>query len=178
MAPPLSRLHDLKLDVLQAVIDYYAAHDAELPVGGRLPAKQFVSAGPPAWDCEQLVVHTERTMGIEGNVAQEVVQPVLPHAGHAMRAAEVMVTLVRCHPTAQRAGSGKVLLPSVEQEEAVAAVVDTDGIAVLNALVAAERAGLLPHCHSVAFLAWQVVTAEGGLVGSQLRVRLGLGSGP
>src|SRR5688572_8547210 len=67
VAPEPSRLYDMAAAALTAVHTY---HD------GTLPERQFVSAGPPAWDCELLAVHVERTEGYEGDVATVTAQPM------------------------------------------------------------------------------------------------------
>ncbi len=165
MAPEPTRLYVMAAAALAAVQTHH---------GGTLPDRQFVSAGPPAWDCELLAVHVERTEGYEGDVATVTVQPMSSGAGFAMRAATLGVTLVRCTPAVPDSKGSKVSLPSVADEEAAALTLYSDAQRVLNALVEAHKAGELGACRSLAFLDWTVLGPEGGMVAGLLRVRAGL----
>ncbi len=168
MAPPASRIYDVCGDLLGAVIAHH---------GGSLPARAYISGGPPAWDCELLATWCENTVGIDGNVAQEQQQPLARHAGHTMRAGVFVVTLVRCTPALPDTEGDQIVLPSVAEEQAAARTLYEDGQRTLNALVAAERAGELPGCNSLVFQQWSTLGPEGGLVAGELRVRVGLATG-
>ncbi len=165
MAPEPERLYDMAAAALLAVQTYH---------GGPLPERQFVSAGPPVWDCELLAVHVERTEGYEGDVATVTVQPMSSAPGFAMRAATLAVTLVRCTPAVPESKGSKVSMPSVDDEEDAALTLYSDSQRVLNALVQAHKAGELGGCRSLAFLDWSVIGPEGGMVAGLLRVRAGL----
>jgi hypothetical protein len=167
MPIPPERLDDICHAILDAVATGYTTASAALP------GRRYVSAGAPAWDCEQVVVHAERVYGQEGDVRAEAPAAYSRHPGHTMRAVEAIVTIIRCAPAVTRRGQ-QVVPPTVESEEAVAALVHADMGLVLNSLITAERAGDLPGCNSIAFMQWQAVPVQGDLVGSQQRVRVGL----
>jgi hypothetical protein len=168
MAPPASRIYDVCADVLGAVIDRH---------GAPLPDRAYVSAGPPAWDCELLATWCETTAGQAGNAAADVVEPLRSHAGHTMRTGVFVVTLVRCTPALPDVEGDQVVLPSTDEEQAAARELYEDAQRVLNALVAAEKAGELPTCNGMAFAGWNTLGPEGGLVAGELRVRIGLATG-
>jgi len=168
MAPPVTRIYDTCQQLLDAVV---AGHT------GTLPERRYVSAGAPAWDCELVAVWCERTFGVAGDPAVEVIDPLASSAGHTMRAGTFVVTIARCTAAVVDANGDQITLPSVDEEEAAAAELYQDAQAVINALVAAERAGDLPGCHGVAFESWGPLGPEGGFVAGELRVRVGLSSG-
>lgn len=162
MPPSPDRLWNLAVDVKMAIIDGFAAAAVELP------ARQYVTYGNPAHDCAQLVVSLEATAGTEGNIAQEIVDPVLGKAGHAMRYARFGITLIRCVPVVQDDAEP----PTVEDEEQASEAILTDTVLLLNSIVAAQRAGDLNRCGGVAFEQWTAITPNGGVGGGILRVRL------
>lgn len=166
MAPEVSRLYDLARTVLDSVIDRWDG-DAE-----PLPEKQYVSNGLVIWDsCEQLAVEVERTYGIDGNVANEVIDgsgvPAM-----AMRAVTCVVWVIRC-VTDMDAEGETIIIPTAEEIEADAMRLLADPTAVVNALVAAQKNAELP-CQSVAFEAAESQGPEGGYAGWAVRVRLAL----
>lgn len=171
MAPPISRLWDLATAVLTAVEDGYATEGVDLP------DRTFVSYGPPLVDCPLLAVHVERVYGIEGNVAAEALQPIASAAGHTMRAATFVIVLVRCVPVVAEDGLADVRIPTSDEEDNAALEILSDAQLVLNSLVAAERAGDLPGCHSIVYESWIPIVAEGGLAGGATRVRIGVAAG-
>lgn len=165
MAPDPDRLWLLANAVKDAVVDGYADADVELP------GRQYVTVGPlPPHDCEQFVVSVESTFGHEGAIQQEVVDPLTAKPAHAMRAARVTFHIVRCWPVMGDDGEP----PSVADEEAAAEAAMADSQLLLNAIVAAQRAGDLPRCGTVAFEQWTAITPSGGFGGGTLRLRLGL----
>lgn len=168
MAPPATRIMDVCTDLLTAV---QANH------GGILPARQYVSAGPPAWDCELVAVWCERTAGFDGNVMAELSDAIAKAAAHTMRYGSFVVTIVRCTPAVPESAGGKVVLPTVAKEEDAASALYEDGQRVINALVAAEKAGELPGCNGIAFVDWTTQGPDGGMVAGNLRVRVGLATG-
>lgn len=165
MAPPADRVYTLARDVLGALIAGYATAAADLP------ARRLVTPGLPAWDCEGVYVQVERIYRHEGNVTVEVPQPLTAHPGHAMSAAVIAVTIVRCTPGPDQQGNP----PAAAAEEAVAEQVMTDAQLSLNVLVAAQKAGDLPLCNGMAFVEWVSVGPEGILVGGVLRLQAGIG---
>lgn len=169
MAPPPGRIWDVLGDVLGAVV---ARH------GGDLPDRTYRSAGPPPYDCELLAVWCETTAGTDADPAVDANQSLRTHAAHVMRAATIVITLVRCVPAADlNEATGDVILPTVDEEETAAEVLYTDAQRVLNALIAEEKAGGLTSCNGLVFQSWTAVPADGGLVGGETRVRIGLATG-
>lgn len=169
MAPAPDRLFVLARSIIDALNAGYQND------GVALPDHQLVTPGLPAWDCAGLYVHVERTFGHDGNIAAEAVQPLTAHPGHTLRAATIAITLLRCVPEASDDGGGGIILPSASAEEAAAALILTDAQRMLNILVAAQKAGDLTGCNSLAFESWQSAGPEGGLGGGLLRVRVGVG---
>lgn len=165
MAPPPSRIYDVCEDLLAAVVDHHGGAD--------LPARQYVSAGPPAWDCELLATWCEQTAGGVTPTAAGVTDAMTSGAAWAMRVGTIVVTIARCAPTQGDSGEP----PSVDQEEGAARTLYEDAQRVLNALITANREGTLGSCHGVAFLGWRVLGPEGGLVAGELRVAVGLATG-
>lgn len=138
-----------------------------------LPERVFISPGLPAWDCELLAVQVEASIGHEGDIASEVLQPRLPGAGHAMRALRVALHMIRCVPTIDSVADEPVVPTEAEEEDAAETIL-IDAQLMLNCLVAAQRAGDLPGCSGLVFEQWQNVGPEGGLGGGILRLRVGL----
>ena len=171
---PTTRLCDVAQACLDAVVDYYTAE------GQDLPERRYVANGLPAFDatdeghCDgQLTVFVEATYGIEGNPLQENPNALLGDAGHAMRAAVLAVTIIRCVPTVGGEGHSPQI-PSAAEETASAREIYEDAVLMFNALLSAERAGTLPGCGSVAFLRWVNENAQGGVGGGTLRVAVSL----
>lgn len=168
MAPPPSRIKDVCDDLLAAVILYH---------GGMLPDRQYVSAGAPAWDCELVAVWCERTGPYDGEVNAEIASSFLPSAAHSLRYGTFVVTIVRCTPAIPDSSGGKIVLPTVVQEEAASTLLYEDAQRTVNALLEAEKAGALPGCHGISFIDWRVLGPSGGMVAGELRARIGLATG-
>lgn len=170
MAPPVDKLYTLARACLDAIVDRWDP-DAE-----PLPGKQYVSNGIVIWDeCEQLAVEVEGTSGSAGDVAAVVsIEQQFAAPGFAMRAASVAIWLIRCVHDIKASGAGDVLLPSADEMEADAQILLADPTAMMNALVAAAKAGELATCNGVAFDTWTAQGPDGGLGGGVLRVRLAL----
>lgn len=167
--PDPERIYDAAHQLLAAVATRH---------GGTLPERQYVSAGAPVWDCELLAVHATGGFPTEGNPATVVNQPNPRGAGFALESAQFAITMARCTPAVPKTqGPGKVVLPTVEQEEAAAAMLYADVQRVKNALVAAAKAGELPGCASLVFEGWSVEGPDGGYVGTVRLVRVGLALG-
>lgn len=165
MAPDPERIWNACQALLAAVVAHH---------GGNLPARRYVSAGPPAWDCALVATWCERTAGYEGNPAQDATQHHSSTPGWAMRAGTFVATIVRNTPATPASKGSTAKLPTVDQEEDAARLLYTDGQRTLQALIAAYRAGELAGCHSLVFLDWRVVGPDGGMVAGELRVRIGL----
>jgi len=168
MAPPPERIWDVCADLLAAVIDHH---------GGDLPDRTYVSAMAPPMDCELLATWCERTYSHTGNVVEEVIEPLGSSPSHVLRAGMFVVTMYRCTPAVPDTVGDEVVLPSVDEEQAASRQLYTDAQRIQNALRAAERAGELPGCNGMAFDSWTGLGPEGGMVGGELRVRVGLSTG-
>lgn len=161
---PAGRVKAIADALLTAVVAHYAEEGVELP------ERRYVANGLPAFDCEQVTVFCENTVGITGTPLGENPTEWLRDAGHAMRAGIFAVSIIRCVPTLDDEGDP----PSVEAEDESAALIYADAVRVLNALVAAEVAGELPEHGSIVFRGWTNENAQGGLGGGTLRASISL----
>lgn len=157
MAPPPDRLYQVARVVLDTVVA-----TLENP-----PPRRYVSVGNPAFDCEQVVVSVDRTLGHAGDIAQEVTAPL---GCLVMRAVDIGVWVIRCAPTMNDDGQA----PSAASLEASAAALLRDPVVILNGLVAAHQAGTLAPSRGLGFLNWQALAPEGGFAGGVQRIRLDL----
>lgn len=164
---PSNRTYTIAHHILDAVVEYYQTQNVPLP------ERRYVAPGTPVLDCEQLTVHAERSFANAGDVGLQVVQPLLRHPGHAMRTMVYVVSLWRCVPNPETQGDSLILAP-VSEEEAAAAEIQADSIHLFNAMLVAERDGLLGGCDLQAILEWVAVGPEGGLAGGYLRLWVGL----
>ena len=165
MAPEPERIYNVCQALLTAVIDHH---------GGTLPSRQYVSAGAPAWDCDLIAVWHETADGYEGNPVTITTQTMPSGAGFALRAGTFVITMVRKTCAVVKSVGNRAVLPTVEQEEDAAHTLYGDEQRMVNAVVAATKAGELPGCHSLAIVGWQVIGPEGEYVAGELRVRIGL----
>jgi hypothetical protein len=165
VAPPPDRIYTVAAELLTAVVAHH---------GGSLPERRFVSAGPAQWDCEHVSVWCELTSGQSGDVSLESAQSLRSAAGFSMRAGNFVVGVARETPAVPKAQGHTIVLPSVASQDAAARTLYEDAQRVTNALVAAAKADELPGCNSLALLGWTVVGPEGGYVGGELRIRVGL----
>jgi phage tail protein X len=131
----------------------------------------------PPMDCELVATWCERTYAHTGSVVEEVIEPLGSAASHVLRAGMFVVTMYRCTPAVPDSHGDSIALPSTLEEEAAARELYGDAQRVTNALRAAERAGELPACNGLAFDSWTGLGPEGGMVGGELRVRVGLATG-
>jgi hypothetical protein len=138
--------------------------------GGDLPARQYVSAGAPAWDCPLVAVWCETTTGYEANPNVATQLTNRRGAGFAMRSGTFVLTIVRKTRAVAKGDSA----PPVAREEEAAEALYTDQQRMVNALLAAVDADELPGCHSLALLDWRVLGPDGTSVAGELRVRVGL----
>lgn len=159
-----NRLYGLARQVLDTVAAGLEA--ANQPA----PARQYVADGNlVAWDCEQLVVAVEQTLGHQGNVSAESLDPGLAFA-MAPRAAVMGIWLVRCCPTVNDEGKP----PAAERVDESAQLVLRDPQIMLETLWRAHAAGDLGDCQGLVFQRWQAVGPEGGLTGGVLRLSINL----
>ena len=168
MPPDPDAIDTLAHAVKDAVIDGYAA------LSEPLPAHRVVAPGTPALDCEGLYVFVERTFAHDGNVVQEVLQPMPAAAGFSLRACTIGVLLVRCVPVVSQQGQ-RAVPPKAEDEEAAAQQILRDATLVVTILGAAQKAGQLAGCNSLALENWTSRGPDGGLAGGLHRLRAGVG---
>lgn len=168
MAPPVTRIVDVCDDLLAAVLTHH---------GGTLPGRQYVSAGPPAWDCELVAVYCESTGNVDGDPNIAAFESVTRLPSHTMRAGVFVLTIVRCTPAIPDAVGSTIINTSVHEEEAASTALHEDAQRLPNAIIAAERAGELPGCNSLALGGWTSVGPDGGFVAGELRVVVGLSTG-
>jgi hypothetical protein len=164
--PPAARLYQVADAMLDALVAGFAAESVTLP------ERQYISAGAPAADCPMLSVHVVRTYAYDGDLAAEVAVARSSHPGHALRAAELQVTLLRCVPTVD--GELEPIIPTVAEEETAAAEVLADAVLVPAVLRAAAKAGDLPGCGALLMGQWLAIDNSGGLGGGAHTVFAGL----
>jgi hypothetical protein len=158
MAPPLTVMYDLCEATLNALVAGWPG-EAE-----PLPDLQFVTNAQAAADtCEVLAVWIDRTFGTEGDVTSE---QFVAGINFAMRSATVAVAVYRCVPVVSTEGA-----PSAGEQSTSAQLIYTDAQAMLNVLVAAQKAGDLATCNGFSFESWTPVAPEGGGGGGILRYR-------
>ena len=168
MVAPASRVYDVAKALLDATISYH---------GGALPDRQYVSAGAPAWDCELVAVWCESTGSVEGGAELDAFESQRRLAGHTMRAGTFVVTIVRCTPAVPEMVGQQIKQTSVDEENAAAVDLYQDAQMIINAIREAEEAGELGTCNSVVFDTWVPIGPDGGFVGGEQRVRVGLSTG-
>lgn len=161
MPIPRNRIYTVAQAVLTAVQDGLAGE------GVAVPDRAYVSAGAPAFDgdvCSLLAVWVESA---DRTTQGDDVDPFLEDAANwLIRTPRYVVTLARCAATLTDIGAA----PSVAVEQAVAEDVYGDATSIVNAVVAAYNAGLLPtSCHGLAYAGWQVNGPSGGMVASEVR---------
>lgn len=161
---PADRIYALATACLDAVVAHYITEGVELP------ERRYVANGLPAFDCEQVTVFVENTVGITGTPTVENPTEWFRDAGHAMRAGIFAVSIIRCVPTMDDEGNP----PPVAEENESSQLIYADTVLVLNALIAAEEAGDLPGGGSVVFRGWTNENAQGGLGGGTLRASISL----
>lgn len=121
-------LHDAALELLTVAVDALAGTDAGAP------DRQYVSPGPPAFDCEQVTVHA-------GAIGDAQTAPLAPALAPAMRdattghvfLATLVVTAIRCTPAL--AGPDGSTFPAPADLQASALVTQTDAWAIWNRIV-------------------------------------------
>lgn len=128
--------------VLAVVESYYAANRLDLP------ARRYVTAGVPVWDCEQVTVRAVRRFPHEGDVLIE--QPsgewALVQEGIA-----VEVEIVRGAPVQSETAEP----PTVPELNTAGRVMYDDGDHVLAAIRGAIGTAALPGCAAMVWVAWR-----------------------
>lgn len=159
----------------EAVLDALESWEVANTEAWSLPERRVISHGLPALDCELVAVWCEQTLGYEGDVTVAVGGPLNPQAAHSMRAATIGITISRCDLSAAELDlvGGEVELPSPFSVTETARITYADQAHVMNALLAATKAGVFGQ-HQWAPLSWTTEGPEGGLAGSTLRISVGL----
>lgn len=162
----MNRWLDLGHALLDVVRAFYVAEDVELPT------RQLVTPGSPIWEvdaCDGLVaVQIERTFFYEGDLASQVIR-MYPAVGFSMEGATIGVHVLRCVPSPNDDGTA----PTVEAEEAAAALILGDVERVARAVIAAARSGELVGCGQIAMEGWTSAGPDGGWAGGITRFRVG-----
>jgi hypothetical protein len=153
-------------ELLSDVISYFGM------VGVDLPARQYVAAGVPAWDCELLAVYV---VGLApGDLAGLTTGDISFQDGisYGLRNATIAITIVRCAPKPHVAGS-KVTPPTVAEEEAAADALHLDADTIDAAVLSSSLTG----CQMIAPVSWNPIGPQGGFVGGEWRYRFSLEDG-
>lgn len=128
------------------------------------PCRKYVSAGPPVWDncCPdgQLTVHLER-LYVAGNFPGANGQSIV--CSNPL-AAEINVTLIRCHPTVDDNGNP----PSLTVLDNAANQIHTDLYVMLNALICCLAATAKRQPFTI--LSARILGPSGGCVGAEIRL--------
>lgn len=164
-------LVDLAASSLNAIITGWPTFsDTDWPNKAALPADQFVALSLPAWDCEQLVVATERTFGSEGSPAQERIVPISDGVPW-LRVLVLSIQIVRCCATVDQ-NLDSPIFPAPDTMTAEALTILTDADLVLQCLIRAQQRNELAGCGGIALENWKALPEQGGFHGGLTRVRL------
>lgn len=169
MAPPADAIAVHGEALLTAIVAAYT--DA----GVGLPEHRFVSAGPPAWDCELVAVWPEGTFSQEGNVTTDALNPYTQGVGLGFGGAGWACLVLRCVPIGTvNPQTRKPVPPSAAELHASGVAMATDAQLLRNALAVGVKAGTLPRCNTVAVLGGLPLPPSGGYAGWVQRVRIGV----
>lgn len=164
------------VDALQeAAAEYLAACAAALDAltSEQAPALQFVSHGPPAWDCcPMLAVHVGAALVAPTAAGTGALAP-----GHRIVLTGIVTqisltaTILRCHPTTPDGSA-----PDPEVMTAFAAVTNADLWAIRNWLTARHNDGTLfaDRCRELELDTAAALTVEGLCAGWLIPIRLTL----
>ena len=143
-------------------------------VGGPVD-REYLSAGRPVLDCEQLTVSVT-SLGDASFPAQSVVGAGQRHITGALNLYGFLVTIVRCVPTIDENGA----IPTVGEESDAAAKVHQDLIAIWNAVRQAKRSDDLfgGSCELLFFDGARALDSEGGLGGWEIEFRADISGFP
>jgi hypothetical protein len=152
-------------ELLADVISYFGM------VGVDLPARRYVAAGVPAWDCELVAVYVVGISpgdlaGLSGDISFE------DGISYGLRNATIAISIVRCSAKSHVVGS-KVTPPTVAEEEAAAAALHLDADTIDAAVLSSSIVG----CQMIAPVAWTPIGPQGGFVGGEWRYRFSLEDG-
>lgn len=159
------RLYEVCAAALEGVADYYDEHGGDL----KLPARRFVSPGPPAWDCPLAAVYSAHVGAHSGELTAAATPQLEADPAYFLRAGTLSFVIVRPMPVSDDGSA-----TDVDDEDLAARRLYADLGTTWDGLVATQAAGELPGCGGLAFLAWDVLEAQGGLVGSLLQVAVTL----
>jgi hypothetical protein len=163
-------LHLFATDLLQAASDSLDEIPTLLPGEGLTgaPARQFISPGPPVWDCcEMLVVHVE-------SLPIGFTRPTSPIGASGMKQAYgawilqavLTVTVGRCVPEGTTSVKGKYTPPSPAALTAAARQIDADGWALQNGIANRKYQGILSEvCSAMVWETFSSVDPMGGCGG-------------
>lgn len=158
----LQLLAQAYLDACAEALDTITAFD-----GGLLgaPARQFVSAGPPAWDCcEQLAVHVVGL--VEADTSPGGLSAGKRFTTGRINHVVLQATITRCVSVGGDAMGGNYQPPSVAALMADSVQHDADGWALWNHLFNLQSSGLfLTLCDEVFFEGISAVAPSGGCAG-------------
>ncbi len=149
-----------------------AAAAALVTTSGGGISRAFVSAGLPALDCcPQLTVHTAGH-GVLATAAPGALTPGHRRNVGTVRYVRFVVTVVRCAPVPGAKGTP----PTAAQQEAIAAAVNEDPLAVVDAVTKADKAGSLfgGACREFYFDGASSLDPAGGCVGWVINFRAAL----
>lgn len=161
---PEADLWQLGLDTLDAVVAAYAA------AGVDLPARQYVAAGVPVDDCEQLVVWLGRLFtGYPGNELQSNEAHGLGHA----RTLELHARIVRCVVTVDEFGDA----PASEAIELSSRAIGVDMWVLPQGLIALRSTGDYTQlCQALVIGNCTAFDWAGGVGGVELDLQLQIDS--
>lgn len=142
--------------------------------GGTI-ARAYVSHGSPAFDCEQVTVHT----GLLGDAATSPLGPALSQGFRretqgAVELAGYVITIIRCYPVIDDSDPAA---PSAATIEAVAAVTLEDLWVTWNTVKQAWRARTIfasddgKYARELVFDGAVPISPSGGLAGWQIALR-------
>lgn len=170
-APPVASTVDTFYEIAAELLGYCAAALEGGPDGA--PARQYVSIGPPALDCEQLTVHVLQL----GEAATSPGPLPLDRGRRGVRAPRIdltfmVVTVVRdCYPGPT--SGNKPRPPDPAALDVAAQIIMRDGWLLWNSIPAALRAGeLWGACHFTLWEPLQPVPAQGGVAGWTLPMQV------
>lgn len=162
MADPITKLADTADALLTVVADGLTA------AGLQVPVRTYVADGPPAYDCEQLVVALVRLypgLPFQDDPGQPVLKATL------LRSATLAVHLVRCLPAMKSGPRGADVFPTQDELNTSGMRVLTDAYVLPTSVVAAWHAGtFLGLCDAMGVRELVPAEPQGGFGGSILTV--------
>lgn len=164
--------YDLAVDLLAVAADALDTLPLLDPDLRGAPTHQYVSAGLPAIDCEQVSAHVPAlyeagTWTPQGPASLAEVARI--RLGQVSEVA-VAIIVARCVVGPQESGS-TIVLPSVAQLEADGKQVSADGWAIWQGLQTARRNGRLGDCASMMINPAVALNPSGNFAGWTLTVQ-------